>query len=656
MRRHVLIASALVLAAMGCKTANSGQPSAALKADALDSTPAASTNDPGAGLAIDWVPSQSILVDMGNKTAFEEKIRVIDSATKSIRVGYFIFGFDESTSFLVERLLAKAAQGVDVKVIVDGMTSMKNRDWWRMVMAQSALAVPSGGKPILVQYFRPIADEVWADLDSWGFKDPTLLKSAMAGLDASKLQGVLASNTLLKDNPAMKLFLAAMMPSAGAKPDMVGIVRDAAISGQFPAELSFDGLTASLFKGVSTAGFTFRTKAWVNIIKRFHHKLLLVDDKVLMGGGRNVEDHYHVESDYGPKLESDDLLSFMDADFVTESTGIAAAAAKSFDDYWYCGDAVTKCAAKIAMEREKPADGEKYDELRAKLRTMAKHYETESKNYVLDPERVLHHGRIKADGVKLAYLENRMHPVRKNTEKLAFGEETSKYNEIWDALIENAKTGDDIVIHNAYVLLTPTQQLAVVKAMQNGAKLRIFTNSDVSSNHKVVNVFAGAQYAAMLAIAHKIKAEKNLPEVPLNIYLYQTSETLHTKVGLIGDYMIVGSTNADPRSKILDTQNGVLIGPGASGNPLAKQYRDWLASQIGRQRKGKQVLLELTLEAAMEAFPPYEKVKASPDDYRKDQQFDSFAAKLFTTAMDPASSRVDAVAASGLLNTLFLNL
>lgn len=636
-----------------CKTTNAVQ-DAGLRSDG--SPPAAGDADV-AMPALDWAENQDVQVEIGNSGSFAQKIKLIESATKSIRIGYFIFGFDDSSSYLVTKLLERAAKGVDVRIMVDGMTSQQSHDNFQMVIAQSEKNASSGqGKPIQVMYFRPIPDEVWADLASWGFKDRADLQAAMAGLDPAKLTGLIQSNPTIKDNPAMKTLTAMLAPGAdGTRPGLLEIVKRA-YEGKFPTETSFDALTDAVFKDVGNASFTFHPKAWINMLKRFHHKLLIVDDQVFMGGGRNVEDHYHVESDYGPLAASNDLLHFMDADVFTSAPKIVGAGAKTFDDYWTCADNFAGCKSKIAMARERPEAGKAYDAAYKALSDNAARYSKEMQTYTKDPDLVLHDGSFKGSGVKLAYLENRMAPARKGFEKLAFGEEPSHFNAAWEGLMANAKAGDDVVIHNAYMLPPPAMQIAIFRAVKAGAKVRVITNSETSSNHGVVNVAAKAMYAAMLNIAERIRKERGDSEIGLRLYLYQTRETLHTKIGLVGEYMIVGSTNADPRSKLMDTQNGVLIGPGANGNPVADQYRQWLESMLTRQRGGKPVIKELTLQTAQENIPPLEQVKANPADYRTDQQFDAYAAKLFETAMDPATDRPTQLLVSGFLNTLFLML
>ncbi len=642
------------LALSGCKTTSPNAGGAVRDAD----TESAAVLPDVALPPLDWADGGSITVDIDNKSSFDRKIRLIDSAKTSIRIGYFIFGFDDSSSFLVKKLLEKAAQGVDVRIMIDGMTSQKNHDNFRMMMAQSAkLAANGTAKPIQVMYFRPIPDEVWTDMESWGFKDRSSLMAAMAGLDPSKLSGLILSNSAIKDNTAIKTLMALLAPGeAGARANLVNILKDAAINRTMPANATFDALANGVFQGAGT-GMQFHPKAWINMLKRFHHKLIVVDDRAFMGGGRNVEDHYHVESDYGPLVAGNDLLSFMDADFITDTPKIAAAVATGFDAYWSCADNYVGCKPKIQMAREAPEAGKTYDAEFQALTERAARFAQENGAYQKDTEVVLHDAQFTATGVRLAYIENRMHPERKGFELRAFGEERSQYNLAWEALISNAKAGDDVVIHNAYVLLPPGMQIAIFRALKQGAKVRVFTNSEMSSNHGIVNVVANAMYAAMLNIAEKIRVQRGDAELGLSMYLYQTRETLHTKIGLMGNYMIVGSTNADPRSKLMDTQNGVIIAPGPDGkNPVADQYRAWLDGMLQRQRGGKAVLKQLTLEVARENIPPFEEVKAKPQDYDTNKQFDAYAAKLFEMAMDPESDLATQRLVGGFLNALFLML
>jgi phosphatidylserine/phosphatidylglycerophosphate/cardiolipin synthase-like enzyme len=212
------------------------------------------------------------------------------------------------------------------------------------------------------------------------------------------------------------------------------------------------------------------------------------------------------------------------------------------------------------------------------------------------------------------------------------------------------------VIHNDYVLLPPGLQAALMKALLNGANVRIITNSATSSNHGAVNVAADAQYLALLRLGEDVRKLRKATTPPLRIWLYETSETLHTKIGLIGDHMIVGSTNADPRSTILDTQNGLLIGPGPNGNPVADQYRAWLETLLARRRDGKPVLSERTLASALEGNPKPEDVLKDPAKFTPDQQVFAYATTAFQNAMDWRTDHARRILYGGFLNTVLLNL
>lgn len=645
MRLHPLPA-ALAFAALtlvSCKTVNSQDPGNAASLKDSGEAPLAP--------AVEWLDGQEVTLDIGNKASFDEKLRVIDAATSSIRLGAFVFAFDDTGAVVAERLLKKAAEGVEVKIIVDALASLKWRPWWQMLVAASTEAATAGrGKAIQVLYFRPIADEVWQDLASWGFQDRKLLEQVAADRDAEKIAALIKANTVLNDKPAMRLFLGTLLPTRSGRGDLLGPLRDAS-EGNFPADTAFDVFVDGLFRGAMAGGFTFRGRAWINLSKRFQHRLLLVDDRYVVGGGRGISDHHNMEVDFSLKEESDDLLSYMGADFTVDSPALAAQAKVTFDDYWTCESNMQGCKAKIPMQRElAKAD----PVLRQKLMEQAKRF-TDAIPAYQPTAKVLHTGRFSGQGVRVAYLESRMFPQRKGFEKLAFGEEIPAYHRMWEHLIAAAKPGEEVVLHNAYVLLPPGMQLALMRALGNGAKVRIYTNSPVS-DHAELDVVMSSQWAALFTLAEKLRKEKNLPEMPLKIFTYQTRETLHAKVTMVGDTMIVGAAAADPRGKVLDALNGIVIAPGAGGNPIAASYRAWLADFQTRQRSGKPVMKELGLQEALEVVPPYAKVKATPGDYRTDQQFDAHAEHLLEMAMDPATDRPKALIVGGLLNTLFLNL
>ena len=167
----------------------------------------------------------------------------------------------------------------------------------------------------------------------------------------------------------------------------------------------------------------------------------------------------------------------------------------------------------------------------------------------------------------MLYAENTMLPDSEATSKL-LSEVPSVFNQIWVQLMNEVEPGQRIVMHNAYLLLPSDLLLSVIQAVKRGVHVNLLTNSPMSSDAGVVAESADFQYRELLNLNGSYPGS-------VTIFEYTTEEALHNKVSLIGDhYLVVGSANADPRSRYLDTQNGVFI----KSSTLVNEYEQWLTT------------------------------------------------------------------------------
>src|SRR5262245_55442391 len=74
-----------------------------------------------AELGLDFVTASEARTDVGNSSALNSKLELIDRATQSIDMAYFIYTADYSSSYLSQKLIAKAQSGVKVRILVDAM-------------------------------------------------------------------------------------------------------------------------------------------------------------------------------------------------------------------------------------------------------------------------------------------------------------------------------------------------------------------------------------------------------------------------------------------------------------------------------------------------------------------------------------------------------
>jgi phosphatidylserine/phosphatidylglycerophosphate/cardiolipin synthase-like enzyme len=380
---------------------------------------------------------------------------------------------------------------------------------------------------------------------------------------------------------------------------------------QFPKEPTIEGLLEALFQpvlqefGDKNPPPTFRAGPWMRMMKRMHHKLLVVDGERLQGGGRNVEDPYHMETDALVALQkamgqgTDGHPAFMDADFYLASKELGEEARAGFESYWTCladgtGKLPSACKSKIPVT---PVVAKADVDYTARIKAheqRASELRERLAGFQVGPAS-LHDGTFQAKNAPVAYIENRMHPVRP---MLAI-EELSRYNAAWSNLMASTQAGEEILLHNAYLYFTPRVMKELASAVRRGVKVRIVTNSTISSPQGFVGHIAKTQFRYLMRLAEEQHPGKGL----VKVYEYVTKPlSLHAKVSVFGEYAVIGATNADPRSELLDTQNGVVVGPNAAGGSLAADYRAWVDQLLKRQDSVK----ELTRSEVDEWVPAYD--------------------------------------------------
>ncbi len=530
------LALATLVLLTACRTPNGGTGLKATDGDdqGASATIALSIEDPR------FAKVDEATVDVGNGSSFDAKIAAVESAKTSIEVQYFLFGEDFAASRMAEALIERAKAGVKVRIIVDAKTTMTTLPFFKTL-------VKAGGGNLQVGYFRPFPQDVIDDLKALGFGDFRAFAEIIATGDPASLNKLVAGNALLKkEGPIGTAFRKFFDEMASADLN----------------EARFEALLANLKEAVPQG--TFSGQSWFDLTKWNHHKLLLVDGLYLQGGGRNMEDAYHWEKD--DQLRVDHNIKkyiFMDADFFVRDARIAKRALETFDKYWEC-TASTSCSAGIAHALETPADDATAKTVMAEIQKRAAEFKS-TRGYARTYEPI-HAGRLVAKDASVAYVENRMFPGGGTGSKL-LREEPSEQALLFVKKVDELKSGEEITLHNAYLFLPARIQEAIQRALSRGVRLVIQSNSPASSDLGYIAKGARIQYENLFKIAQPGQVE---------IYEYMTEESLHAKVWIAGDYLFVGSINADPRCELLDTGNSLVIGPSASGPSMASQYRAWL--------------------------------------------------------------------------------
>jgi putative cardiolipin synthase len=373
---------------------------------------------------------------------------------------------------------------------------------------------------------------------------------------------------------------------------------------------------------------------WDHFTDYTHHKFLLVDRSAVQLGGRNVENSYHMHPD--PLIKK---YIFMDTDLLASLSQGGDALALAFDNLWSFSSMVATLAevrqhapndfvvnlryAERACESQgtQPAREscqatemqtqfrdlpQRIDEVKRTVEENARTYDTKYRptpqaqaapSFNLDP------------GSRLAYLENLPFDSQLPADKrqriygAPAGKEAQSGKHIHDAwLLElpgvcaAATPGNPkrIVLHNAY-FFPPANLTYAMSRLVDGTydcanvTVTVLTNSIETTDLNVVNLAAGQVLKAFTEFyqQHSDPARRALFEY----YEYQRpaqgpSPSLHTKVSVFGDDIIIGSANADVRSYVMDSNNAMLV---RNAPEFARAYLAYLQGILGDAARSKRL-------------------------------------------------------------------
>ncbi len=344
---------------------------------------------------------------------------------------------------------------------------------------------------------------------------------------------------------------------------------------------------------------------WDYITDYLHHKLLLVDKIRVQLGGRNIEDSYHMQPNALIKK-----YVFTDTDAVLDLRRGGPSIANSFEELWNyrrmvatiaeirshapndvvanadaLSAALRQCTSQqqatiqqACFEREFAARARSLPEREAARQTsMTKNARTYRSSYrPIRTEGV--DTRLAIDtGAQITYLENLPFDNLVSARERQYGatngfeaQNGKKIHALWLAAMQNAcvQAGPmQVILHSAYFYPSSNlirQFAEMVDGVRNcsNVTITVLTNSIDTTDLNVVNIFARHSLKAFA----EYYARSAVPErsAKLRYFEYQRPPgphqlSLHSKVSVLGDDIIVGSANADIRSYMMDTNNAIFI-------------------------------------------------------------------------------------------------
>lgn len=640
-----------------------------------------------------------------NDAAFDRKLEMIKRATSEIRMVYFIYSNDDSSSLINEALIQKAQGGVKVKLLVDFITNYQNLDLFQMLeqkgrgniktyfynfpgaqIVQDAnyitLPCPESTKPesdtcykSKISIMNKMSDKkVPTDfskifLSGLYGKNATAIKVALgfgAEIDPNKYLAAQDGKTpeQIKQDKADLVEFAHLAADAFINKDIISRIKLSIAMTVYSDKLNplVNEITGRLpIRSIEKN--EGHGQLWDHLSDYTHHKLLAIDGEEFILGGRNIEDSYHMKERVG----SQGKYIFIDTDFWGKTpkggtSGIEAAYDNIIrtsmvadlarvqqimpNDFiantkLNAGAETSPAEMAVGVCLQDKAQGSKADlgncilttlpkmtgyknsearanEVFASMKSSVERYQTK---YVNSGKKqiIKEFGQLSANDLQTAefhYLEN-VNYKKSSLQRVIgskLGSESKNNKNIqaaWYGALENVcrqsrkeQRDMQVIIHSAYLLMPSGMVHRIAKMMNNDyndcsrVTIRFITNSPETTDLGPINLLARYQLGALFDHYTSLVQYENEFNNPssgekrtwrkykrffpkLEYYEYKKAsgvgQSLHTKLTLIGEDLIVGSANADVRSYYMDTNNALFI---RNASDLNRQYRNSIAGLI----------------------------------------------------------------------------
>jgi len=300
----------------------------------------------------------------------------------------------------------------------------------------------------------------------------------------------------------------------------------------------------------SVAGrFSEATTNLKQLNQRMHNKALIVDNRAVILGGRNVGDEYM-------GLNPD--FNFHDIDVL----GIGPVARQTsviFDHYWNSDWVMQVAALGLEILPEQMAEGgEQLETLLAEDRALD--------NFPLEPQ---------SWSAELETLQGSLH--------IGTGEVVSDLptaDGIEHVMLERIRSmmrmpNTELMIVNAYIIPTDTGMSILQELTDRDVESVILTNSLASHDVPAVNSHYKGWRKPILKTGAKLYELRH--DAAIQALISDTPPTqaefigLHSKAMVVDrEYVFIGSMNFDPRSALTNTEMGAFIQSPGLGNELAE--------------------------------------------------------------------------------------
>lgn len=272
---------------------------------------------------------------------------------------------------------------------------------------------------------------------------------------------------------------------------------------------------------------------------RMHNKVMVVDNRVAIVGGRNIA------SDYFGYHETD---NFRDMELVAGGPVVRELAA-GFDDYW--NNRWSFPVAAIMAQRAGPGTPEPVGSTDAGRADG--HVEQTARERLADWKRLAltaHAGRAKL--------------LLDRPPEDAPSEAAEAPVQVGEALIRAIdRAAAEVWLVSAYLIPTDELEAAIERAEARGVQVRILTNSINSNNHLTAHSAYRKHIERLVEMGvevHEVRYDAKDRDLYIESPVADKSLCLHAKLLVFDDDSVfVGSANLDPRSLRINTEMGLLI-------------------------------------------------------------------------------------------------
>lgn len=276
---------------------------------------------------------------------------------------------------------------------------------------------------------------------------------------------------------------------------------------------------------------------------RMHNKIFLVDSAVAVLGGRNIGDDY---------FGIDPELNFRDLDVLAVGPAAKEAGA-AFDMYWN-----SPAAVPIVVLLKDPVADDELERWREELKASLD--ELGAIPYTVPKEAEETRDALKQLAEEMVWAKTEI--IIDSLERFQTGSE-SVFVELTDELAESAE--HEFVIETAYLIPAKEGIAKAAELTQRGVRVRILTNSMQSNNHLSVHAHYMKYRKPMIEAGielHELRPDPELLEhyKQVESRVAESHAGLHTKAFVVdGRLSMIGSYNMDPRSRIWNSEIGLLI-------------------------------------------------------------------------------------------------